>query len=140
VVDVAGRKIEVPRERAQRHAGDVTIGVRPEKLVVHTQAPGDDSLLNVIGPGRVVDASFSGVSTQYHVAVPGVGNVVVFAQNLSFGPVVQVGATIWLAWSKEHGFGLADDPAEFPRFDDDTDTYSLAVQRREKLEAELEGA
>jgi spermidine/putrescine transport system ATP-binding protein len=140
VVDVAGRKIEVPRERAQRHAGDVTIGVRPEKLVVHTQAPLDDSLLNVIGPGRVVDASFSGVSTQYHVAVPGVGNVVVFAQNLSFGPVVQVGATIWLAWSKEHGFGLADDPAELPRFDDDTDTYSLAVQRREKLEAELEGA
>ncbi len=32
VVDVAGRKVEVPRERAQRHAGEVTIGVRPEKL------------------------------------------------------------------------------------------------------------
>jgi spermidine/putrescine transport system ATP-binding protein len=140
VVDVGGRKIEVPRERAQRHAGEVTIGVRPEKLVIHTQAPSGDSLLNVLGPGRVVDVSFSGVSTQYQVAVPGVGTVVVFAQNLSFGPVVQLGAEIWLAWTKDHGFGLADDPAELPRFDDDTDTYSLAVQKREKLEAELEGA
>ena len=36
VVDIAGRKIEVPRERAQRHAGEVTIGVRPEKLMLHT--------------------------------------------------------------------------------------------------------
>ena len=40
VVDIAGRKVEVPRERAQRHAGEVTIGVRPEKLTLHTSAAG----------------------------------------------------------------------------------------------------
>ena len=140
VVDVAGRKIEIPRERAQRHAGHVTIGVRPEKLRLHTEAPPAQAGSNVVGPGRVVDVSFSGVSTLYQVAVPGLGTLVVFAQNMVFGPVVSPGAEVWLTWTTDHGFGLVDDPADAPRFAADTDTHSLAVQRREKLEAELEEA
>ena len=140
VVDVGGRKIAVPRERAQRHAGDVTIGVRPEKLMLHTTAPKAAAGTNLIGPGRIVDVSFSGVSTQYLVAVPGLGELVVFAQNMVFGPVVTTGAEVWLTWTVDHGFGLADDPADNPRFAADTDTNALAVQKREKLEAELEEA
>jgi spermidine/putrescine transport system ATP-binding protein len=139
VVDVAGRRIEVPRERAQRHAGAVTIGVRPEKLMLHTSEPPARSDGNAVGPGRVVDVSFSGVSTQYRVLVPGLGTLVVFAQNMVFGPVVSLGAEVWLSWSTDHGFGLADDPADSPRFDADTDTHALAVQKREALETELEG-
>jgi len=140
VVDVAGRKIEVPRDRAQRHAGDVTIGVRPEKLSIHTKAPKAAPGTNLIGPGRVSDVSFSGVSTQYQVAVPGLGSIVVFAQNMAFGPVVSLGAEVWLTWTTDHGFGLADDPADDPRFAADTDTRMLATQKRESLEAELEEA
>jgi len=140
VVEVAGQKLAVPRERAQRHAGAVTIGVRPEKLVLHTAEPKPAAGTNVVGPGRVTDVSFSGVSTQYQVAVKGFGTVVVFAQNMVFGPVVNVGAEVWLAWTADHTFGLADDPAEGPRFEPDTDTRSLAIQKREKLEAELEEA
>lgn len=140
VVDVSGVKIEVPRERAQRHAGEVTIGVRPEKLLLHTSAPKPAAGTVVIGPGRVNDVSFSGVSTQYQVTVPGFGNVVVFAQNMVFGPVVNDGAEVWLSWTVDHGFGLADDPADAPRFEPDADTHSIAVQRRASLEAELEEA
>ena len=140
VVDVAGRKIEIPRERAQRHAGEVTIGVRPEKLMLHTSAPKPQSDVNIVGSGRVTDVSFSGVSTQYQVSVPGLGSMVVFAQNMVFGPVVNTGAEVWLTWNTDHGFGVADDPADGPRFTADTDTKSLAVQKREKLEAELEEA
>jgi spermidine/putrescine transport system ATP-binding protein len=140
IVDIAGRKIEVPRERAQRHAGEVTIGVRPEKLMLHTSAPKAKSGENIVGPGRVTDVSFSGVSTQYQVAVPGLGTLVVFAQNMVFGPVVTTGAEVWLSWTTDHGFGLSDDPADAPRFAADTDTHSLAVQKRAKLEAELEEA
>jgi len=140
VVDIAGRKIEVPRDRAQRHAGEVTIGVRPEKLSIHTTAPKAKPGTNLIGPGRVSDVSFSGVSTQYQVAVPGLGSIVVFAQNMAFGPVVSLGAEVWLSWTTDHGFGLADDPADDPRFAADTDTGMLATQRRESLEAELEEA
>ncbi|MCU1417178.1 MAG: transporter ATP-binding protein [Schumannella sp.] len=140
VVDVAGRKIEVPRERAQRHAGEVTIGVRPEKVALLTAEPKPAPGLNLVGPGRVVDVSFSGVSTQYQVQVPGLGLMTVFSQNLVFGPVVNVGAEVWLTWSADHGFGLEDDPATTPRFEPDEDTSQIATQRRARLEAELEEA
>jgi spermidine/putrescine transport system ATP-binding protein len=140
VVDVAGRRVAVPRDRAQRHAGDVTIGVRPEKLRLHTTDPGVEAGVNVLGPGRVHDVSFSGVSTQYLVGVPGVGTVTVFAQNLSSGPVVGDGAEVWVTWSVDHGFGLADEPVEEPRFDPDDDTQAIAIAQRKRIEAELEDA
>jgi spermidine/putrescine transport system ATP-binding protein len=140
VVDIAGRKIEVPRNRAQRHAGEVTVGVRPEKLALVTSEPKAAAGLNLVGPGRVVDVSFSGVSTQYQVQVPGLGIMTVFSQNLAFGPVVNVGAEVWLTWTVDHGFGLADDPTAAPRFEPDDDTSQIATQRRERLEAELEEA
>ena len=140
VVDVAGAKIEVPRERAQRHAGEVTIGVRPEKLMLHTAAPKAAVGTNVIGPGRVTDVSFSGVSTQYLVAVPKLGIMVVFAQNMVFGPVVNTGAEVWLSWAVDHGFGLSDDPATTPRFEPDANTRAIAIDKLQRLEAELEEA
>ncbi|MBN9606625.1 MAG: ABC transporter ATP-binding protein [Actinomycetales bacterium] len=140
VVDIGGRKLEVPRERAQRHAGEVTIGVRPEKLQLHGAEPKAAAGTNVLGPGRVTDVSFSGVSTQYQIAIPGLGTVSLFAQNRDVGAVLREGAEVWVSWDVAHGFGVADDPADGPRFDPDDDTRSIAVQRREKLEAELEGA
>ena len=138
VVDIAGRKVEVPRERAQRHAGEVTIGVRPEKLTLHTSEPAAASGVNLIGPGRVHDVSFSGVSTQYQIGIPGLGNVVLFAQNIAFGPVVNDGAEVWLSWKVEHSFGLADEPGDATRFDADDDTREIAMIQRKRLEAELE--
>lgn len=138
VVDIAGVKIEVPRERAQRHSGEVTIGVRPEKLMLHASAPKKTPGTNVLGPGRVTDVSFSGVSTQYQIAIPGIGLVTVFAQNMVFGPVVSLGAEAWVAWTVDHGFGLADEPEHGPRFSPDTDTATIALQTRHELLAEIE--
>ncbi|MCU1597481.1 MAG: spermidine/putrescine transporter ATP-binding protein [Glaciihabitans sp.] len=109
-IGVSGRAIVVPKDRAEIHTGVVTIGVRPEKLNLLTEEPEARTGVNVIGPGRVIDVSFSGVSTQYVVAVPAVGDIIVFAQNMDFGPVVTVGAEVWMSWSVDHGFGLADSP------------------------------
>jgi spermidine/putrescine transport system ATP-binding protein len=106
VVETPAGTVGVPGDRAQVHSGDVTIGIRPEKLLLWTEEPPVQAGRNAIGPGRVVDVSFSGVSTQYLVAVPGAGEVVVFAQNMVFGPVVQRGAEVWTTWQVEHGFGL----------------------------------
>jgi len=139
-VMVEGIPIVVPSERAQRHTGLVTVGVRPEKLILHTQQPTPTSRQNSLGPGRVIDVSFSGVSTQYIVAVPGFPPITVFAQNMVYGPVANVGAEVWVVWEVEHGFGLADEPTEAPRFDADTDTASIAVQKKKALLAELEDA
>ena len=112
VVEVAGRRLGVPAARAQRRTGEVTIGVRPEKLVLLTEEPRPADGLEVLGPGRVSDVSFSGVSTQYLVEVPGVGTVTVFAQNLVSGPVVDMGSEVWVSWRAEHGFGLAETAEE----------------------------
>jgi spermidine/putrescine transport system ATP-binding protein len=84
--------------------------VRPEKLLLQTEQPHPADGVNAIGPGRVSDVSFSGVSTQYLVEVPGLGTVTVFAQNLVSGPAVNRGAEVWLTWRVEHGFGLDADP------------------------------
>ena len=138
VVDIAGVKVAVPKERAQRHSGEVTIGVRPEKLLLHTTAPKTVAGTNMLGPGRVTDVSFSGVSTQYQIAVPGVGLITVFAQNMVFGPVADVGAEVWVAWTVDHGFGLVDEPEHAPKFAADADTATIALQTRHELLAEIE--
>ncbi|MBX9471139.1 ABC transporter ATP-binding protein [Microcella sp.] len=142
VVDAGGTKIEVPLERAQRHSGRITVGVRPEKVSLHDSAPKADSARNVIGPGRITDVSFSGVSTQYEVTMPRHGAVTVFAQNTSISTLHHDGDEVWLSWSVDHAFGLADEAESEPvsRFHADLDTSMIAVQSRKDLEAELEGA
>jgi spermidine/putrescine transport system ATP-binding protein len=140
VVDVAGSKVEVPLARAARHSGEVTIGVRPEKLNLHTRVPQRTPGTNSLGPGRVTDVSFSGVSTQYRVAIPGLGEIVVFAQNMVFGPVVNLGSEVWVQWRVEHGFGLSDDPATGSRFPADADTKSIAVAQQERIAARMDEA
>jgi spermidine/putrescine transport system ATP-binding protein len=107
-VDIAGTRIVVPTSRAQVHTGSVTVGVRPEKLSLLMENPVAVAGQNVVGPGRVIDVSFSGVSTQYIVEVPRLGSMVCFAQNMVFGPVANLGAHVWLSWKVDHGFGLAD--------------------------------
>jgi spermidine/putrescine transport system ATP-binding protein len=139
-VSSGGYELRVPSDRAVAHRGTITVGVRPEKVSLHQSKPSVDANRTLIGPGRVVDASFTGVSTQYLVDVPGVGEVTVFAQNTSLGEHAKEGDEVYLSWSVEHAFGLADTPPEEERFVDDTSTGSVAVQEREKLEAELEEA
>lgn len=139
-VSVEGGAVVVPKTRAHRHTGAVTVGVRPEKLSIHEREPETVSGRNVLGPGRVVDVSFSGVSTQYLAAMPGVGKVTVFAQNMGYGPLVNSGAEVWVSWQVDHGFGLDDDIELADRYPADTDTRAIAAQKRQALSTELEGA
>jgi len=57
-----------------------------------------------------------------------------------FGPVVNLGAEAWVAWTVDHGFGLADEPEHAPKFASDTDTATIALQTRHELLAEIEEA
>ncbi|MER3389579.1 MAG: ABC transporter ATP-binding protein [Microcella sp.] len=138
-VDVSGTTIDVRSDRAQRHRGRITVGVRPEKVTLHDSAPKQSSERNVVGPGRVTDVSFSGVSTQYEVTLPDHGIVTVFSQNTSITAMHHDGDEVWLSWDVGHTFGLADESytAAGSRFQDDTDTSMIATQSREKLKAEL---
>jgi spermidine/putrescine transport system ATP-binding protein len=104
----AGGVIALPDDRAVATTGSITVGVRPEKLRLLGSEPPRDGMENVLGPGRIVDVSFAGASTQYILQMPGLGEVTVFEQNMVFGSVFAVGSEVWVAWRREHTFGLDD--------------------------------
>lgn len=110
-IDVAGYKISVPKDRAEKHTGKIAIGVRPEKADLFQTKPADSSSQNLIGPGEVKDIRFTGVSNQFLVDVPNLGLVTVFEQNEG-NSTVELGDQVWISWKVEHSFGLADLPAD----------------------------
>jgi len=128
--DLNGTRVSVLRSRSERDSGTITVGVRPEKLTLAKEPPQDDPGRNIVGPGRVTDVSFIGVSTQYTVEVPGIGAMQVFAQNLHAGPTAALGDEVWLSWLVEHSFGLADDHLETGALTADLSTQVLAAQHR----------
>jgi spermidine/putrescine transport system ATP-binding protein len=121
-VEVLGRRVLLPARRATRRTGSVIVGVRPEK--VYLVAPGEEVPYegNLLGPGTVADVSFTGVSTQYLVDVPGAGRLAVFAQNVDASRIVRVGDEVHLAWNPVHTFGLdgGEDTTAGLEVDDDT--------------------
>lgn len=106
-VSVGDRRIVVPADRVPAGGDGVLVGVRPEKITIE-HAGGDGGAVaggNVL-EGTLVDASFTGVSTQYLVALPWNAEVMVFAQNLQVDERLQPGAAVRLLWAPEHTFAL----------------------------------
>jgi spermidine/putrescine transport system ATP-binding protein len=115
-ISVAGRQIKVPISRAEKTTGKIAIGVRPEKAFFHEDAePSASAGLNVVGPGEIIDIRFTGVSNQYLIDIPNLGEVTIFAQNIGKSPVTELGAKVWVSWKVEHSFGLADLPEAKPK-------------------------
>jgi spermidine/putrescine transport system ATP-binding protein len=63
----------------------------------------------VLTGGRITDVSFTGVSTQYLVAMPWDQELMVFEQNTGRRPLFQNGDEVELSWSSEHAFLLDAD-------------------------------
>jgi len=110
-IEVGGHKITVPKDRAEKQTGKICIGVRPEKTTFHPTQPKLGSDHVVVGPGEITDIRFTGVSNQYLIDIPKVGEVTVFAQNVGISPVIELGEKVWVSWKVEHSFGLSDLPA-----------------------------
>jgi spermidine/putrescine transport system ATP-binding protein len=114
-ISVGGRQIKVPASRAEKTTGKIAIGVRPEKAFFHEDAePAANAGLNIVGPGEIIDIRFTGVSNQYLIDIPNLGEVTVFAQNIGKSPVTELGAKVWVSWKVEHSFGLSDLPESKP--------------------------
>ncbi|GAB2905402.1 ABC transporter ATP-binding protein [Neomicrococcus lactis] len=107
-VDIAGSRVWVPASRTTTQAGDIVVGVRPEKMRIghmgELDIPADHNQLT----GTIIDASFTGVSTEYLVDVPGVGVLGTFTQNLG-QDTGQRGDKVALSWEPEFSFGLDGD-------------------------------
>lgn len=114
-VSASGRHFWTPTTRvastAKRSAGTtVAYGVRPEKLRLHESEPAPGSSTAIAGPGTLTDVSFTGVSTQYLVDLPGLGTWGVFEQNLDVEPIdSRPGDTVWVTWNQAHSFVVPAD-------------------------------
>ncbi|GER22338.1 polyamine-transporting ATPase [Zafaria cholistanensis] len=104
-VDVAGTRVVLPKARATEHHGSVVVGVRPEKVRIQRMDAPFTATANQLA-GTVVDASFTGVSTEYLVDIPGVGLMGTFSQNLGQDPA-SPGEKVRLLWEPDYSFGLA---------------------------------
>jgi spermidine/putrescine transport system ATP-binding protein len=107
-VSAQGQRFGVPSNRSVVTSGDIVIGVRPEKLSLAAAGEQVADGRNAI-PGRVTDASFTGVSTQYLVMTPWDAEWVVFEQNRA-SAIMRPGDEVTIHWEVRHTFGLA--PAE----------------------------
>lgn len=102
---VGGARVRVPRERLNGRAA-VEVGVRPEKIrLLSAGAPAAEQLNRL--DGRILDASYMGVSTQYIVRVADEANLTVYEQNVERteeGSLHRPGEMVSLAWTPEHTF------------------------------------
>ncbi|MFF7412103.1 ABC transporter ATP-binding protein [Streptomyces lydicus] len=110
LLKAAGGKLRLPAARCSapaRTGEKVLAGVRPEKVALrHTDDAGAVPDGHNRLSGRIKDASFIGVSTQYVVEVPGLGELAVYEQNIERDGRLVPGAEIVLHWSPAHTFGL----------------------------------
>jgi len=95
----------LPKDKSATSSDKIILGIRPEKLALHRggdEVPAGRNSLT----GRITDASFVGVSTQYLVVAPWGQEVIAFEQNLSAGSRPRVGEEVTLSWDPRHTFGL----------------------------------
>ena len=94
-------------------AGDmqrVRVGVRPEKLKVSPGAAMESDMATNCLIGRVLDASYIGVSTQYLVRTGDGHELTVYSQNLETAgsaEVLAAGEMVCLSWKPQHSFVIA---------------------------------
>jgi spermidine/putrescine transport system ATP-binding protein len=97
----------------------VRVGVRPEKLRVTSGGSGagqaEDSL-NALA-GKILDASYIGVSTQYLVETRDGHRLIVYSQNLETGGAAEAladGQPVRLTWRPQHTFVIAGSAEHVP--------------------------
>ena len=113
VVEVQGTKVTGLRSRAAVTAGDVWVGVRPEKVILTRSDASPGEGWNVFRAGVVSDVSFCGVSTQYLVRMPWGQELIAFKQNTGAEAGLRAGDVVDLRWQRDHTFFLdASEDAE----------------------------
>jgi spermidine/putrescine transport system ATP-binding protein len=91
--------------------GQVSVGVRPEKIRLHeadVEAPSGHNALD----GTIVDASYLGVSTQYQVEARGGARITVYEQNVERATRAELwspGTRVLMTWAPDHSFLVRDE-------------------------------
>ncbi|HYN35790.1 MAG TPA: ABC transporter ATP-binding protein [Actinomycetota bacterium] len=110
----AGGSVALPASRLPVDRGEVSIGVRPEKIEIHSAAAPASGISNSIN-ATVLVSTYTGVSTSYECKTDDGSKVVVYVQNL--GTDVESlggGAKVRLAWDPEHTFAVSSQNGATP--------------------------
>ncbi|MEV5802118.1 ABC transporter ATP-binding protein [Streptomyces collinus] len=110
VLKAGGGKLVLPEARCSAPAtagGKVLVGIRPEKIsLTHADDAGSVPEGRNRLTGKIADASFIGVSTQYVIDSPVCDELAVYVQNVERDGRLVPGADVVLHWSPAHTFGL----------------------------------
>ncbi|MFW2339849.1 MAG: ABC transporter ATP-binding protein [Acidimicrobiia bacterium] len=106
VTTADGTTLMVPPAALNQASNTLRVGVRPEKLNVYR--PGSDEVPPNALAGRIIDASFIGVSTHYVVNTPTAGDLTAVVQNLT-GDRFAPGEEVFIGWHPERSFVIHDD-------------------------------
>ena len=112
-LDVHGVNLRLPVDRLKATTTELWLGVRPEKVRLagpvnggaadRDMADADNQLTGV-----VVDASFTGLATNYLIQLPWGQELMVVQQNDGTRSAAR-GAQVTLGWAPQHGFALSAD-------------------------------
>ncbi|KOV66119.1 ABC transporter ATP-binding protein [Streptomyces sp. MMG1121] len=110
VLKAGGGKLVLPEARCSaptKAGGKVLVGIRPEKIsLTHADDAGEIPEGRNRLTGKIADASFIGVSTQYVIDSPVCDELAVYVQNVERDGRLVPGADVVLHWSPAHTFGL----------------------------------
>ena len=102
----AGEVVKVPAGRLAQERGPVRIGIRPEKLSIHS-SDGIGAADNSI-PATVEVSTYTGVSTDYECKTEDGRHITVYVQNLGdAGGPVAAGTKVRIAWNPQHTFAVS---------------------------------
>ncbi|MFF2203834.1 ABC transporter ATP-binding protein [Streptomyces sp. NPDC058145] len=110
VLKAGDGRLVLPQARCSAPAtagGKVLVGIRPEKIALtHADDAGSIPEGRNRLTGRIADASFIGVSTQYVIDSPVCDDLAVYVQNVERDGRLVPGAEVVLHWSPAHTFGM----------------------------------
>ena len=110
VLKAGDGRLVLPQARCSAPAtagGKVLVGIRPEKIALtHADDAGSIPEGRNRLTGRIADASFIGVSTQYVIDSPLCDDLAVYVQNVERDGRLVPGAEVVLHWSPAHTFGM----------------------------------
>jgi spermidine/putrescine transport system ATP-binding protein len=121
-------RIRIPGALASG-AGEIEVGVRPEKIRLYSTDADVPTGLNRLD-GTVVDASYLGVSTSYIVEARAGARLTVYEQNAErtvHGSLHRPGDAVQLAWSPDHTFVVPTTPTPLAAVTQTPDPTSVSA-------------
>ncbi|HUR09456.1 MAG TPA: ABC transporter ATP-binding protein, partial [Nonomuraea sp.] len=99
VLPIGGGRVLVPEQD-----GQVSVTVRPEKIIISTEKPDGD--VSVV-PGTVAEVVYLGTYTSYAVSLADGAEITVFQQNaLDSTTTAERGDPVWLSWRAQHSYAI----------------------------------